>query len=66
MNKNVNIKDINEVRRVGVEALIKDLGIVGTVAFLRQFDMGHGDYTKERTSNKSVMDIVNEIRNGKK
>ena len=26
----------------------------------------NGDYTKERTNNKSVMDIVNEIQNRKK
>jgi hypothetical protein len=60
MNKNTN-----EVRRAGVEALIKDLEILGTVNFLRKFDMGHGDYTKERVNNKSVMDIVNEIQSRK-
>lgn len=63
MNKNINVKDINEVRRIGIETLVNELGIVGTINFLRQFDMGHGDYTKERTDNgKSVMDVVNEIR----
>ena len=65
MNKSVNVKDINEVRNIGLNALIKDLGVVGTINFMRQFDMGYGDYTKERMQikdNPSVADIVSEIK----
>jgi len=65
MNKSVNVKDYNAVRYVGINALIKDLGIIGTINFLRQFDMGYGDYTKERSEikdDKTVADIVNEIK----
>lgn len=64
MNKNVNVKDFNEVRNAGINALIKDLGIIGTINFVRQFDMGYGDYTKERAklNDKSVSDIVDEIK----
>ena len=46
-------------------ALLKDLGIVGTVNFIKQFDNGYGDYTKERArieDNRSVADIVSEIK----
>jgi len=65
VNKSINVRDFNEVRNIGLSALIKDLGIVGTINFIRQFDMGYGDYTKERTQmedNRSVADIVNEIK----
>jgi len=33
---------------MGIEALIEKLGPVGMAEFLRQFDSGYGDYTKER------------------
>lgn len=41
-------KDPNIIRRVGIESLAKGLGPVGMVYFLRQYDMGEGNYTKER------------------
>jgi len=36
------------VRNAGISALKKELGIVGTFYFLRQFGIGKGDYTAER------------------
>ena len=65
MNKNINVKDFNAVRNAGINALIEDLGITGAINFIRQFDMGYGDYTKERAQTKdnmSVEDIVSEIK----
>ncbi len=41
-------KDLNEIRKVGIETLTKELGPVATAYFIRQFDMGKGDYTTER------------------
>ena len=37
-----------ELRRVGIDALVKALGPVGMARFLQQFDPGHGDYTAQR------------------
>jgi len=37
-----------ELRRVGIEALVKALGPVGMARFLQQFDPGTGDYTADR------------------
>jgi len=50
VNKNTMIDYRNPmmVRNAGVSALKKELGIVGTVYFLRQFNVGKGDYTAER------------------
>ena len=36
------------LRQLGIEALTKALGPVGMVRFLRQFDMGSGNYTQDR------------------
>ena len=36
------------LRQLGIEALTKALGPVGMVRFIRQFDMGSGNYTVER------------------
>jgi hypothetical protein len=39
---------LEEIRRAGVEALRRELGVVGMVRFLQQFETGNGDYTEER------------------
>jgi len=65
MNRNINVKDFNIVRNAGIKALVEDLGVIGTINFIRQFDMGYGDYTKERSKlndNKSVTDIIADIK----
>lgn len=41
-------RDLGTIRRMGIEALTEKLGPVGMVEFMRQFDSGYGDYTKER------------------
>ena len=59
-------KDSNSVRRMGIEALTEKLGPIGMIEFMRQFDSGYGDYTKERHAwldNMSIEEISNEIRN---
>jgi len=51
---------------MGIEALTEKLGPIGMIEFMRQFDSGYGDYTKERHAwldNMSIEEISNEIRN---
>lgn len=53
-----------ELRRVGTEALIKALGLVGMVRFLRQFEDGRRDYTVERDAilgNPTVDALIDEL-----
>lgn len=38
-----------ELTRKGFQALVDALGYVDAVRFIKQFDQGHGDYTKDRT-----------------
>ena len=61
-------KDMNSIRRLGIEALTEKLGPIGMTEFMRQFDSGYGDYTKERHSwldGLTIEDISNEIKNMK-
>ena len=44
----INLNNIVQIRSIGFEALRTALGTVGTVRFLQQFDLGYGDYTKEK------------------
>ncbi len=37
-----------ELRKRGIRALAKELGAVGMVRFLHQFEWGDGNYTEER------------------
>ncbi len=39
---------LNQIRNMGLEALMKALGPVGMVRFLQQFEIGKGDYSTER------------------
>jgi len=39
---------LEQIRFAGLEALARELGLVGMARFLQQFETGKGDYTKER------------------
>ena len=39
---------LEQIRLVGLEALIYKLGPVGMIRFLQQFETGRGDYSVER------------------
>jgi hypothetical protein len=41
-------RDPSLIRKMGIELLSRELGPVGMAYFLRQFEMGEGDYTRER------------------
>lgn len=46
-----------EIRTVGLSALAKELGPVGLVRFLQQFSVSRGDYTANRQSIISGVDV---------
>ena len=43
-----------EIRNVGIKALQEALGPVGMVKFMQQYDMGYGDYTKEKQKQQDI------------
>ena len=53
-----------EIRTIGFEALLRELGPAGAIRFIQQYETGHGDYTRDRRKllpKKSVREIGSEI-----
>lgn len=60
---------LDELRERGMDALKRELGAVGMVRFLQQFERGKGDYSKERyetVGNMSVDEIAEDIHASRK
>ena len=57
---NAQAMSLEQIRIAGMEALARELGIVGMIRFLQQFETGHGDYSKDRHKwlDDQDMDIV--------
>lgn len=56
---------LEQIRLTGLKALSRDLGPVGLVRFLQQFETGHGNYTTERHSwlgERTVREIAQGIK----
>ena len=51
---NINLSNPVEIRDVGIKALQEALGPVGMVKFMQQYDMGYGDYTKEKQEQSDI------------
>jgi hypothetical protein len=57
--------NLTQVRQLGLEILSRELGPVGMVRFLQQFEMGQGNYTEERhrwLDGLTVDEIANQIQ----
>lgn len=37
-----------EIRTIGFEALLRELGPAGAIRFIQQYEAGRGDYTRNR------------------
>ena len=60
---------LNEIRTIGFEALLRELGPAGTIRFIQQYETGRGDYTRDRRkwlSKKSVKEIGKQIMKERK
>lgn len=58
------IRPLIEINQQAINLLYKELGVVDTVRFLKQFTHGYGNYTEEREGlwgNKSLPEILDEI-----
>lgn len=59
---NVNLNNPIEVRTIGMQALKEALGPVGVVRFIQQFDLGYGNYTKERQNDPDIsLDEIDDL-----
>jgi hypothetical protein len=58
-------RSLEEIRKLGMEALIRELGVVGAIRFLQQFEVGEGDFTKQRQAwvgKSTVAELAERIR----
>ena len=56
---------LNEIRQKGLEVLSRELGPVGMIRFMQQFETGSGDYSIERhewLQNETVEGIYQRIK----
>jgi hypothetical protein len=61
---NATTMTLEQIRLTGLKALSRDLGAVGLIRFLQQFETGYGDYTAERhlwLRERTVQEITQEI-----
>lgn len=61
---NVAEMSLEEIRQRGLKALARELGPVGLVRFLQQFETGHGDYSRDRRNwlSDDLPSVLEEIR----
>ena len=55
---------LSEIRAIGFEALLRELGPAGTIRFIQQYETGHGNYTRDRHKwlpQQSVREIGDQI-----
>lgn len=60
----MEVKPLVAINQRALPLLYRELGIVDTVRFLRQFTPGFGDYTREREAlfgDKTLEQIISEI-----
>jgi hypothetical protein len=63
------LRPLVEINQQAIALLYKELGVVDTVRFLKQFTQGYGDYTQEREllfGKKTLDEIVSEIEKRRK
>jgi hypothetical protein len=66
---NAQMMSLEQIRIAGMEALARELGVVGMVRFLQQFETGHGDYSKDRhkwLDDQELDAVVKRIREKRK
>ena len=60
---------LNEIRVIGFETLLRELGPAATIRFMQQYESGRGNYTRDRQKwlpKKSVKELAKEIAKQKK
>jgi hypothetical protein len=60
---------LEQIRAAGMAALTRELGVVGMIRFMQQFEIGEGDYSKERhrwLDNQDVETIATRIQEKRK
>lgn len=59
---NAGTLTLNEVRIRGLDALERELGRVGMIRFLQQFEQGTGDYSRQRHASVDKLGLSAAVR----
>ncbi len=65
---NIQTMTPQQIRVAGMAALSRELGVVGMIRFMQQFEMGQGDYSRDRRQwldQYSVADIAKLVQEKK-
>jgi hypothetical protein len=65
---NVQMMTPQQIRVAGLAVLSRELGLVGMIRFMQQFEMGQGDYSQDRhqwLDQYTVDDIAGMVREKK-
>lgn len=65
---NAQMMTPQQIRVAGMAALSRELGLVGMIRFMQQFELGQGDYSKDRhewLDKYTVDDIAKMVREKK-
>lgn len=65
---NVQMMTPQQIRVAGLAALSRELGLVGMIRFMQQFERGYGDYSRDRhewLDKYTVDDIAKMVREKK-
>lgn len=65
---NAQMMTPQQIRVAGLAALSRELGLVGMIRFMQQFELGQGDYSKDRhewLDKFTVDDIAKMVREKK-
>lgn len=54
---NTQTVTLEQIRAAGVAALTRELGVMGMIRFMQQFETGEGDDSKERHTWQDEQDI---------
>jgi hypothetical protein len=62
---NIETTNLFKIRQLGIEVLSRELGPVAMIRFLQQYEIGTGDYSKDRhhwIDNITIDDIAQKSR----
>jgi hypothetical protein len=68
LDNNVQLMTPQQIRVAGLAALTRELGVVGMIRFMQQFETGQGDYSSDRhqwLDQYTVDDIAKMVREKK-
>lgn len=67
--KSIEKKSDHQIKLLGLQAVKRELGVMGFIRFIQQFEMGEGNYTEDRRiwqSKYTVKTIADEIKKRRK